>query len=192
MKKFLKENLVLVVGVSMPVVVVLLFLLASGLPKGFTEPPGYDFLFTTNSYRNRLSVTVDFDVSNKQLRARAYKTKENHSGYVPKLFLYEHERQTVRELTVELPADLEDLKDGTEIPVADVARWLLDTSRKAPDGYEFRDSYRHRGGLMGEIFYSGRRRHAVVKGAAVYRIPDTDGQYYGNINFLGWVVGEGP
>ncbi len=194
MKKLLKENFVLVVGVSLPVVVVVLFVVASGLPKKWVAPPRHSFVFTTDDYshRNRAPVTVNFDVHEGRLRARVYKSPENHSGYEPKLYLYDHQQQAVRRLTVDLPKDLEHIEDGAEARVAGTAGWEIDTSHKAPDGYEFRDQY-HRRGLVGEIFYSGsRRRQAIVKSGAVYPIPDPDGRYYSHINFLGWVVGERP
>ena len=50
MKKFIRENLVLVMGVSLPVLLVILFFLTSVLPKSLAEPPQHDLLFSVPRY----------------------------------------------------------------------------------------------------------------------------------------------
>ena len=46
MKKFVKENLVLVVGLTLPLMLVLLFFVATLIPKAMGTPPQYEMLFT--------------------------------------------------------------------------------------------------------------------------------------------------
>ena len=44
LKKILKENLVLAMGIGLPILLVILFFLTSVLPKSMAEPPRYELL----------------------------------------------------------------------------------------------------------------------------------------------------
>ncbi len=190
MSTFLKDNLVLVIGISLPVLVVALFLLARYVPKTLSAPPAHDFIFTTNEYdyNNQLPVRVNVGIYKKRLRMTLYQTGDNHSYYSPKLFIYDHLTEKVRELEYNLPEDLKSVTDGHQIEIADATKWVISTSKTAPDGYEFK--HRSGGGLIRGIFGSSRNRQVLSKNGSVYEIPDTNDDYYNNINFLGWVVGE--
>ena len=61
MKNFIKENLVLVIGLALPVLLVVLFFVATVIPKAYNTPPQYEVLFSVvnYNYQNR----PDFDMS---------------------------------------------------------------------------------------------------------------------------------
>lgn len=47
MKKFIKENFVLVLGLTLPLLLVLLFFVVIVLPKLFVMPPQHEMAYTT-------------------------------------------------------------------------------------------------------------------------------------------------
>lgn len=60
MKTFLKENPTIAFGLGLPLLLVLLFLLVSGIPTLLVAPPQYEVLYTTESYNypNGVQVSV--------------------------------------------------------------------------------------------------------------------------------------
>lgn len=189
-KKFIKQNVVLVTGVGLPVVVVLFFLAATTLPKFFIAPPQYDLLFTSWSYnyQDKPPFKLNIRVSDGRLQANVYKS-ESHAS-IPKLFLFDHEHQDIREITLDLPENLDDFKDGQAVLMREAAAWKISTSRRAPDGYEFRGENYRGIGLVGELFFGSRRGHgfAITKNGASVHVPAVSPRSYYGVNFLGWVT----
>ena len=188
--KFIKENAVLITGVTLPLVVVVFFLAAIYIPRLLVDPPQYDFLFTSShyDYQNAPPIKLHISITEGQLRANLYKT--NNQNAILKLFLFEHESQSVRELPIEIPKIPDDIEEGQEVLIKEVADMKISTNRRAPDGYEFAGN-RSRGiGLFGELFFGGRGNpnYAITKNGASIRIPTVDSYYYYGVNFLGWVV----
>lgn len=188
--KFVKENVVLVTGVGLPVLVVLFFLAATTLPNLFVAPPQYDLLFTSWSYnyQDKPPLKLNIRVSDGRLQANMYKSKNPAS--IPRLFLFDHEHQDIREITLDLPENLDDFKDGQALAVPQTATWKISTSRRAPDGYEFRGEDYRGIGLVGELFFGGRRGHgfAITKNGASVRVPAVSPRNYYGVDFLGWVI----
>ena len=80
----------------------------------------------------------------------------------------------------------------TPITVPDLAALKVDSSSIAPDGYRFStgaDGYSGR--PFTGLFYSSRYGYQaeLIKDGRSFRLPNTDGDYYGNaVRFIGWVV----
>jgi len=194
LKKFLKENLVLVMGIALPVLLVILFFLTSILPKSLAEPPQHDLLFSVMRYDYQTASPVNFDfvVRDGVLYARIGKVdSQNINRYHRRLVRYDAQTESVREIPYDL-AGISDASEGAEIPVEATANLTIDTSSKAPDGYTFESASYSSGGLVSELFFGGYRNqgYRIVKGRAAYRIPSTFGKnhYAGNMQFIGWVV----
>jgi hypothetical protein len=49
--KFVRDNAVLLVGLILPVLMMLGFLVASGLPEHLADPPKYDLVFAACRHR---------------------------------------------------------------------------------------------------------------------------------------------
>ena len=49
-KEFVKANLVLVVGLALPIVLMAGFLVASGLPQRMADPPKYSLVFAVTDF----------------------------------------------------------------------------------------------------------------------------------------------
>ena len=199
LKNFIKENIVLVMGLTLPVLLVAMFFFAVVLPRTMAVPPQYKMLFTTTRYNydNPPPYNVDFFVKDGILKARVSKNvrKDGHSGYDnynwKKLMSYDGKTQSVREMPYDL-SKMSNVVDGSEVVFDEFKNIKIDSSTKAPDGYEFKNSGYHSGGMPMGIFYggSGRSSHRVIKGAVSFKIPNNggNGYYSHNTQFIGWII----
>ena len=151
-----------------------------------------DFVFTVPEHNpNRRDVELTIDVVDNRLRARLFKKNDYYRG-IARLYVFEHETQEVREISINIPGQVEALEDGAEIDIPEFANRSISTSRQAPDGYELLGpGYRRGGSLMTELF-GGHRRYqlSIHKSGAVVEIPDLGDHrnYYYGATFLGWVT----
>jgi len=194
MKTFLRENLMIVVSIALPLLVAIFFGLASVLPGLWSTPPQHDLLMTlqgrttakTSEYRIKLVV------KNEQLSAVVVKSKNPNYDNNPRLFRYSHLNGEVREISIPIPENIEDPGDGLEIPIPALAGLRVTDAIQAPDGYEFRGR-RRGGGLMTELFGGSRNRTdvSIAKSGAIVRVrlPTSD-YWYNNVHFVGWVIDQ--
>jgi len=189
--KSLRDNAALVAGVLLPVLVVILFLLSSWIPKLLVDPPQYDFLYVedANYYGSpspwRYEVTLD---ARNHLLVKAYAAKPD--AYMPgaRLFLFEHEDGNVREITLPAPENAEGGEAGIVVEVPEFQNRYIDPSRVSPDGYSLVESTRSSRGLFG-MFYSGNARGlAISKNGAVFEAADNRGEYWYGSRLIGWLV----
>lgn len=192
---FFKENIALVAGVALPVLLVLFFVIASVVPRYFVDPPKYDLVFSVREWRED-SVSVSFEVVRGKLRAKLVKTDAGEGSHSSeRLFVFDHETMSTKEITLEIPDDLEFAPDNTaRIPVEGLVNATIDTNNIAPDGYSFENEHYYHNGLMSEFFIGGSGRYrylpAISKNGATHKIPRTDNLYYHDFDFLGWIVGQ--
>ena len=194
LKNFIKENFVLVVGLALPVLLIVLFFVASVLPKSMAVPPQYEMLFTSSryDYQNQPSYNVDFFIKDGALKARVSKNKQPGQNYTwKKLMAYDGKTQSVHEISYDT-SKIGDVPDGTEIVFDEFKNMKVDSNNKAPDGYEFDNSGYGSGGLVTELFAGGYNHNSarVSKGAVAFKIPNNTGSnyYYYDVQFLGWVL----
>lgn len=199
LKNFIKENIVLTIGLALPVLLIALFFVSSVLPKSMAVPPQYEMLFTTTHYgfQNPPPYNVDFVVRDGMLKARV--SKNSSQPPVPtnynwrKLKVYDGKTQSVREISYDL-SNLGDIADGSELVFSEFKTLKVDSSTKAPDGYEFYNPAYSSGGLAMELFAGGNRNgpSRVTKGAVSFKIPSDGGKNYSayDIQFVGWIVGK--
>mgnify|MGYP006928240274 CR=1 FL=1 len=199
MKKFLRENPTIAFGLGLPLLLVIIFLLISGVPTLLVAPPQFDVVYATKynqNYPNGVQISVV-----KQ------RVKINYLGKTlayqhPRLWRYSAKTGAVREIAIMLPAGL---APAGQIPapattsikvrpidVPDLANVTIDASSIAPDGYQFgtgNGAYSRR--VFTGLFYSSyyRDRAELTKNGRSIRLPHSDGAYYGNqTHFIGWVV----
>ena len=181
-----KDHLLIAIGISLPLLVILLFVLATTIPKVLVASPQYDFLFTSyvSAYPKMPPVAVNIDVYQGQARARIYR---NQSAQVTKLYLFDHETSRVREIPISIPGHAETLENGTEIQIPELKGLKLNASQQAPDGYEFRGPDYRGVGIFSELLGVRRRRRATItRGGAVIPLPIDPPLY--SVSFLGWIV----
>ena len=192
MKNWIKENLVLVIGLSLPILLIVIFFLATVLPKSFSTPPQYEMLFTTlkYEYENSPVYLVDFKVVNHQLMAAVKKNDDKARNYnSKKLMAYNPKTETVREITIDLAKAAE--AKTNEVLLAETKDLKIDASMVSPDGYQLDGARYSSNGLIGGLFGGGNLNsgYRLKKGAAAYKVqisqPD---YYYSDFKFVGWVV----
>ena len=200
MKSFIRENPTITFGLGLPLLLVVVFLLISGVPALLVAPPQYDVLYATE-YRNRQNVVQIAVVDQK---VRIIHDGNADGALAPRLWRYSPLTGSVKEIPIILPTVTSpagnkpsvpgEVSKRIEIDVSDLAGLTIDSSSIAPDGYEF-DAGRdhHSGNFFGDLFYSSRYHSEAVltKNGRNISLPNAGAQYYyGNTQFLGWVVSQ--
>lgn len=199
MKKFLRENPTIAFGLGLPLLLVIVFLLISGVPNLLVAPPQFDVLYSTN-YNYNYPNGVQISVVNQRVQVNYLGNSQAYQN--PRLWRYNVKTGAVREITIMLPAGLapagqvttpaETPLQVTAIDVPDLAEATIDTSSIAPDGYQFSsgsDAYSRR--VFTGLFYSSRYRNQaeLTKNGRSIRLPNSNGSYYGNqTHFIGWII----
>lgn len=198
MKAFLRENPTIAFGLGLPLLLVVAFLLISGIPAMLVEPPQYDVLYATEyyNYPNGVQITV---VNQK---AQVIYQGSSQGYQRPRLWRYSPKTGAVKEIAIMLPPGLappgqspvtpEAAAKITLIDVPDLAGLMIDSSSVAPDGYEFSAGPNgYSGDVFTGLFYSSRYRNEAVltkKGRSI-RLPNAANMYYSNnTHLVGWVV----
>lgn len=196
MKSFLRENPTIAFGLGLPLLLVVTFLLISGIPTLFVPPPQYDVIYATGyyNYQNDVQISV---VKNKVQVSYQGNTRINRK---PQLWRYNTKTGGVKEINFVLPSNLkpsnktsvtpEQTSKITVIDIPDLDGLSIDSSNVAPDGYKFSlGNNRHSGAPFGGLFFSSRYRNEAVltKNGRSIRLPNSSGRYY-NLHFIGWVV----
>jgi hypothetical protein len=195
MKKLNNEKLILILGVSVPIFVILFFLIATKLPQIITDPPKYSFLFTVDDYYNRSNENVRIYVSEEKLVAK-YQTLQNAHAYFirTRLYLFDAEKQDVREIPITPPSTPKDESEKWyPFQIPELANLRINTLATSPDGYKLETDYNYSGGLVQEIFWGSPRKRSLTlsKNGSSVRILKTDNNYSQyNIKFLGWIIPE--
>ncbi len=203
MGKWIKENLVLVSGILLPVLLVGGFFVLSNAPRILADPPIYDFLLVAyrNDYQHPRDYTLSFEVRDGKLNGRVVPGSEGNANFNRQyagIFRYNAEENAFDEIVYELPDGLEDIEEPIPFLVDETSDLKLDKRSKSPDGYNFKFlGYRGRGGLLGEIFGMDRRHesnYVLDKDGAYFNLPRpaSDAYYYQhNLHFMGWVIEAG-
>ncbi|MEM7360143.1 MAG: hypothetical protein AAF431_13660 [Pseudomonadota bacterium] len=196
MKSFLKDNPTIAFGLGLPLLLVIVFLLVSGIPNLLVAGPKFDVLYATgyNAYRNPLQISV---VDN---RVQLSYGQVEYPEQIPRLWLYMSDTGAVREIPIILPSGLRQSGSGSAqafpesriIEVAELQDVAVDSSSIAPDGYEFTSgNSRYSRNVFGGLFYSSRyyREAVLSKDGRRIRLPNVSDHYYGrNTQFVGWVI----
>jgi hypothetical protein len=199
--KFLKDNFVLVVGLTLPILLMIGFIVFSTLPRSLSNPPQHDLVFAMPDYSGANAnppVIVRLVVRDGVLKAQYTRVAPAPNGAYygggwKKLYRYQAGPQTVRELAFGIPQDVASIAQMREDTVEATRDLKLDTTLRAPDGYEL-DYGSNRGrGLLTDIFWSSSSDEPRLrKGASSVQLRTGDGRtafYAGNVEFIGWVVG---
>jgi hypothetical protein len=198
MKTFLRENPTIAFGLGLPLLLVVAFLLISGIPTLLVAPPQYDVLYATEYYNYQNGVQIS--VVNQKIQVIYQGSVQNNQK--PRIWRYNPKTGAVKEIAIILPPGLtppgrkpptaEEVTKTTLIDVPDLKGLTIDSSSIAPDGYEFSVGMdRYSRNVFGGLFYSSRYRHEAVltKNGRSIRLPNAVGQYYrGNTHFIGWAV----
>ena len=190
MKNWFKENLVLVIGLTLPILLIVLFFLATVLPKSMGVPPQHNLLFTTvkYEYENSPDYLVDFIVKNQQLMVKVKKNDDKGKNYnSKKLMVYDAKTETVREITL----DLSKIAANDAMLLEETKLLKLDTAHVSPDGFVLDGPNYSSSGLLGGLFGGGYRNsgYRLKKGSVAYKVqPAQSDYYYNDFKFVAWVI----
>ena len=192
MRTFLRKNMMIVVSIALPLLVVLFFALASILPGLYSTPPEHDLLlsFQARATSKVSQVRINLSVIDGQLKAVTSPLDNTYYDNYPRLFRYHRLSGEISEISIPVPDNISELKDGTEIPIPELAGVRVSDKLRAPDGYEF-SGRRTSGGFITEMFGGSRNRNylRISKNGAVIRVrlPASD-HWYNDARFVGWVL----
>lgn len=192
---FIKQNFVLVLGIALPVLLVLVFMLTTAEPAKNGPKPQYGMLFSNYTYdysaaESAIPYSTDYVVKEGKLYARLTAQKDNYNTEQRVLYIYDPARESVEKIEPPRPADLGTDKQR-EILVPDFANATIDKASRSPDGYtlEVKD-YRSRG-VMDEIFGSRPGHYEMLvrhQDGGSYKVPPYAGvPYNSNVTFIGWI-----
>ena len=197
-----KNNVFLVAAICLPLLIILLFGLATVLPRWWVQDPAFDLLFQVNpGGQAQESFGVSFHATGVGVLATVAYDHDGRRLPRHRLYRFVSEAGETRELLFTVPAPVKSrLRQSgqdngyvtEEVPVDSANFGLLD-ARVAPDGYQARAG-RYRGsGLFGELFgMRGRRNHfSIIKDGRVIEVPVPDDNayyYYNQAQVLGWIA----
>ena len=199
-RRFLRENIVLVAAFVLPAAVAVLFIVATTIPKWTVPPPQHDLLLKVEQpYTSPPpDVSVEFGVRDGRVEAtvRPVVRPDNPAMGVPyqqrwRLLLLDHTEMQLREIPLDLPSTLPPGDLRTVVIEALEARRVI-PGETAPDGYRVMSlSNNGGGGIVGELFGMSRRyRRSVAVGKSGRTIElDLPAPYrdnYGVISTIGW------
>lgn len=201
MSKWIRENLVLISGIVLPILLVGGFFVLSKTPTMLADPPEYDFVLVGYrfDYRQPGDYYLAFEVLNGKLTGRAVPRDENNANYNPQsagIYRYSSADNTFEEITYDLPENLEGLQNPVPLQLTETEGLKLDKRSQSPDGYTFEFmGYRGRGGLLGDLFgmrYRNESNYVLKKDGAFFDLPvPANGPYNNNdLRFMGWVMEE--
>lgn len=200
-RSFFKENFVLIVGLTLPILLLVGFMVASNVPQVLADPPKYDLVFASPDYppnSNSIPVSVRLVVKDGTLKAQYVRTVVAPGTYPyngwKKLYIYEAKTRKVRELPFGFPAEMEKIEGSREETVEATKDLKLDTALQSPDGYELSYEGRSSSGLLNEVFWGGgySSEPHLKKGSSRIRLATGDGRTYfsyNSVEFVGWVTG---
>ena len=198
MKRFLQENPTIAYGLGLPLLLVVIFLIVSGLPQLLVAKPQYELLYATGyqNYQHIVQITVVEQKVQVIYQGAAYGNER------PRLWRYNPQTGGVQEIAIILPPSpvssvnrsdaASQTQTTTVIDVPDLAGLIIDSSSVAPDGYEFRAANnRYSRNIFGGLFYSRRYSQEAVltKSGRSIRLPNSNDRYYSrDTQFVGWVL----
>lgn len=198
MKEFLKRNFVLVLGVSLPLMLIAVLLLLHGISRLTATRPAYPVLYV--SYDNYFGQHLyDFDIDDAgrlDIRFMQPDQPANAAGRQPAdatLALFDARSDTLETFRLDAPEDPpQGQRLELDVPGA-LSEMTFSDEATAPDGYRLELSTYRGGGLLREIFGTGgrSRHHRLVRDGISFRVPDVGGTAYAYHDaFVGWVVDE--
>ncbi len=189
MKRFLKENYALIAGVTLPLILMILFFLAGAVSRASVPDPEYDALFVANYYNiNNNSYKIRIEDGKLVI---SYKPADGRGpvGFdypaKPELYIFDHATLKSRPFVI----DYTPSADGRIMDSAldNLNKNKMLDSPVSPDGYTFSTDYDYNSGLFSDMFGFGRNRAAGVLRKDGRNILIKNSPYYYGASFVAWI-----
>lgn len=195
MKAFLQRNLFLVLGVSLPLVLILLIIGVQTLERWGLEPPKTPVLYVHSAdwiVRQHLRVdVVDGELSLKLQRPEIESQEEPLKTASLELAVFAPGENDLERYPIDLAGEFE--VDVRSLPVPAALQGLgLDPSLRSPEGARLIIDRRASGGLFGDLFGFGRSRarYRLEVDEVGFDVPGHPIRYGTQIGFIAWVVSK--
>lgn len=177
--QFIKKNITLVVGISIPILMIL-FVAGSIYVPGLFVQPKFNFLYVSGDehYYNQSQYSVQNEkLVRSQIQNGGLRGKPYNQIYPPprevKLYIYDVAKNESKEISFEEAKNLK-----------------LDSNNLSPDGFEV--TYGSRGDGFFPFFFLSERDYNTryLKGHNVSKklnLALNSGSYYNNFRFIGWI-----
>ena len=172
--EIIKKNITLILGISIPILLILFVAASIYLPNLFVEPPKFNFLYVVGNDYNYIE---QYSVQDNKLVKTEIIQPENVIYKLPvddsKLFIYDVVKN-----------------ESKEVNFDEAQKLNLDSSNVSPDGFEI--AYGSTSNGFFPFFFSSTDYEVqYLKGHNISRklnIPiDGSRPYYYNFRFLGWI-----
>lgn len=178
-----KENIPLVVGLAIPVILVVILGLVIYMPRLFIEPQ-YDFIYAVGDYPSYVNAAT-----NQQIEYTVF-----NGELIKRVTPYDREKKVYQTNDTEFYRYDVSAKNNIRLADEDVMRVDLDTAKKSPDGFEL--NYGNDAENIFEGIFGGGRDYServLEKGAVALPVNLTgaggiDYSYRNDWHFIGWVV----
>lgn len=189
-RTFLRQNVVMVLGVVLPFLVILAFLLAQGITTARVPAPTYRAVFALVPYygddnpfeidTDNGMLTVEYNASK---RAQAYRD----SRAALNIYVFDPTAGTTEKYEIAPPFNAPENEAVSVILPAPLLKMQINPVRQAPDGYKFERVDRNGAILFSEFFGTHYRgsTFALKHAGRTVLIPSID--EYGKDILIGWV-----
>lgn len=176
----MKKNLPIIIGISLPIIVVIVILIFASLPN-MSIKPEHDFIFSAKEDRYNTLYENSYEIDGSKIVLSSNNLDTDTGNFsnkkiveAPTLYMYSPVDEYLKEITLE-----------------EAERFLLDNGPMSPDGYSVDFSYRSNYNLANEIFGGSNRNYGafIVKGdrAKGYYLPGLSAYSYEK-QFIGWII----
>lgn len=188
LKLWFKENRLLTVGLLLPLVLAIIFYIASIIPKAFVKPPQTDLLYLTTAYPHDGIIT---EVKEGVLHISITPAVRKGTLPMPHLFRFDAKTQTSTEIPLKLSTaiGITTPHKKEELTIPDIKDIRLDTQNTSPDGYTVEMTSPTVGGITNLLVLNTERMLTIRKNgyAVVVSENKNDKNRYQSIKFLGWI-----
>ena len=188
---FIKENIFIILGVSLPLLLIGLLALFQAASKIDTAPPEHRAAYIVNNqaYGMRLVTNIDSETKHLKISATVLKNIVD-SGGIRGTTLYIYKKESGLQTYILDTSNISEENKGKEviIPLSEEIKNLKFISNTtSPDGYKFEHSVYRSSNLMTEIFGYNRhkRKDAVIKNGIKVFLPNTS--RWPQTKFVGWI-----
>lgn len=188
MGRFFKQNIVLVVGIALPLLLMAFFYFAGRASVAGIDPPQYDAVFVVdyNEHWTDYPYRIGVDDGKLFIRVQPPDDAESAGRNPPKVYVFQHKTLDTRRLNIDFKTVQDGRVDDPEIDALNERQLITDPT--SPDGFRF-EPPRHSSGLgvVGSLFGFDRNRNDYVlkKGARVIALETPD--RHRPAQFIAWV-----
>jgi len=195
MKPDSQKKVCLWLGVSLPIILAVLFFMAVSIPKLLVADPEFSFIYMKSEWRSNATSEVQFKhrIANGKLTIQAKKADKNTSKYRTYYIFYIFDKKTLssREISLSIPDDSAFEKNKwLNLEVPELQKVKLNTDETAPDGYKFTPP--SRAGVYSPLsmFWNVDTHTILYKKGRIVKVSYDETSYFESPTFIGWILPE--